>query len=96
MPEQWAGHQAFHYKKLKKYTSPAFPEQAKRIIPPKPDFVDGELEYEVTKIIGKKKVGKKTYFLVHWKGYAPKENTWEPEDNLGNVRDAINEFRSRG
>src|SRR3984893_4596380 len=96
MPEQWAGHQVFHYEKLKKYTPPGFPEQAKRAVLPEPDFIDREPEYEVAEILCKKRVGNKTYFLVHWEGYAPEEDTWEPEENLGNARNAINEFRSRG
>ena len=96
MPEQWAGHRVFHYKKLKKYVPPTFPRQAQRVILPKPDFVDGEPEYKVAEVLSEKKVGKKTYFLVHWEGYAPEEDTWEPEDNLGKAREVINKFRSRG
>ena len=56
MPEQWAGHRVFHHEKLKKYIPPAFPEQAQRVIPPEPNFVDGEPEYEVTEILGEKKI----------------------------------------
>src|ERR1700719_214786 len=96
MLEQWAGHRMFHYKKLQKFIATVFPDQAQRPVQHKPDFVDGEPEYEVAEIIGEKKVRKRAYFLVHWKGYTPEEDTWEPEDNLGNARDAINEFRSRG
>ena len=39
-------------------------------------------EYEVERIIGTKKVGKKIYYRVHWKGFDTSEDTWEPEENL--------------
>jgi hypothetical protein len=42
---------------------------------PPPDLVDGEEEYEVEKVIDKKKMGRghKTYYLVKWKGYSASE-----------------------
>ena len=94
MPEQWAGHWVFHHKKLKRYILPEFPKQAKRIIPPEPEFINGEPEYEVAKVLSKKKIRKKMYFLMHWEGYGPKEDTWEPEENLRKARDSISEYWS--
>ncbi|KAI6783154.1 uncharacterized protein J7T54_000656 [Emericellopsis cladophorae] len=32
------------------------------------------------------------YYLVKWKGYSSKSNTWEPKSNLGNCRAAIEAF----
>ena len=62
MPDQWRGHRVFHHKKLKPYTAPAFLRQAEQLIPPEPNFVDGEPEYEVAKVLSKKKIGK-VFFL---------------------------------
>ena len=79
----------FHHKKLKPYVALVFPEQAECTIPPKP-------EYEVSEILREKKKGKTTYFLIHWEGYSPEEDTWEPKENLGKAKDAIKAFQSQG
>ena len=34
-------------------------------------------------------------YLVHWKGYAAKDDTWEPIDMLKNAQEAIAEFHER-
>lgn len=49
--------------------------------------------YDVEKIVDKKinSSGKEMY-LVKWAGYSSKDNTWEPLDNLQNVRHMIEEF----
>ena len=96
MPDQWRGHQVFHHKKLKPYVSPAFPKQAEQLIPPEPNFVDGEPEYEVAEVLGEKKIRKMTYFLVHWEGYGPEEDSLEPKENLAKVKESIATFQSRG
>lgn len=44
---------------------------------------DADKEYEVLRIldVNVKKNGKRE-FLVHWKGWSSRFNTWEPEENL--------------
>lgn len=35
-------------------------------------------------------------FMVHWKGYGPSEDTWEPIEGLSNCQEAIQDFVKRG
>lgn len=41
---------------------------------------EGEEEYEVAAVVGRRRRGGATEYLVQWKGYA--EQTWEPARNL--------------
>ena len=54
--------------------------------------IKGEKEYEVEKILNKKKFRGKDRYLVQWKGYMVEENTWEPKKNLGNIKELVKEF----
>jgi len=47
------------------------------------------------KILNKKKFKGKDQYLVWWKGYMAKENTWEPRENLGNIEDLEKEFKEK-
>ena len=51
--------------------------------------------YEVEKIIGKRYVQGKIEYKVKWLGYKMTECTWEPEENLVNVRDLIEKFENK-
>ncbi len=42
----------------------------------------GKREYEVEKIINSKIVKGVTYYLIKWKNFSKRYNTWEPENNL--------------
>lgn len=47
---------------------------------------------QVEKILDEReKKGKKEY-LVQWKNMAPKHNTWEPEENLMDCKEALRSF----
>jgi hypothetical protein len=47
-------------------------------------------KYYVKKIIDKKTVNKKIYYLVWWKNYKKDQSTWEPKDQL--ISDGLDEY----
>jgi hypothetical protein len=51
--------------------------------------------YDVEEIVDQKKVKGKTFYLVKWLGYPSDQNTWEPVENLSNIRDMILEWEQR-
>ncbi|CEL52814.1 hypothetical protein RSOLAG1IB_11159 [Rhizoctonia solani AG-1 IB] len=61
--------------------------------PPPPITVDGEEEYEVEGIMDSKEEKGKWFYLVKWKGYGPKESTWEPKGNLKNAAKHLKKYK---
>ncbi|EFA77425.1 hypothetical protein PPL_12641 [Heterostelium album PN500] len=62
---------------------------------PHPSTIRGEPdEYIVEKILSKKKIGNRWYYLVKWRGYDdPKDNTWELKTKLmEDVPDIVNQY----
>lgn len=51
-----------------------------------------EREYEVEAVLGMRLVHGRLYYLVHWRGYAASDRTWEPEAHLAKAQDAIDEY----
>jgi len=51
------------------------------------------MEYEVEKILSKRKRYGKIEYFVRWKGYTAEEDTWEKEENLGNAREAVEDYK---
>jgi len=62
---------------------------------PQPIIVGGEEEWEVEKILNKRKVRGKDKFLVWWKGFMAKGDTWESRENLQNAGDLLREFEEK-
>jgi len=58
----------------------------------KPVEVEGIEEWEVEKILNKKKTRGITKYLVRWKGFTAEGNTWERKENLKNAEELIKEF----
>lgn len=91
LPTTMPIHDVFHVSLLKPYKQGYMPTP-----PPLPIEVDGELEYEVEKILlhrEKKtnRVVKKEYY-IKWLGYGPEHCTWEPESNLHNASDVLEDY----
>ncbi|MFN9965220.1 MAG: hypothetical protein ACK52F_00410, partial [bacterium] len=91
LPESMPIHNVFHVSLLKKFIPGKMP-----IPPPVPIEVDGELEFEVEKILLNRekktnKVVKKEYY-VKWLGYGPEHCTWEPESQLKNAQECLDNY----
>jgi len=55
-------------------------------------IIEGEEEWEVERILNKRKVRGKDKYLVRWKGFTAESDTWEGRKNLENAKEAIEEF----
>ncbi|QRV91972.1 Transposon Tf2-12 polyprotein [Ceratobasidium sp. AG-Ba] len=60
--------------------------------PPAEVTPEGEEEYEVEKILDSRKRCNQVQYLVHWKGYGPESNTWEPLEHLDTAMGAVRKF----
>ena len=54
--------------------------------------IEGVEEWEVEKILNKKKIRGVVKYLVWWKGFMAEGDTWEREENLKNAEELIKEF----
>ena len=52
-------------------------------------------EWEVEKILNKKKMREVEKYLVQWKGFTVEKNIWERRENLKNAEKALEEFEGR-
>ena len=57
-----------------------------------PDLVNGFEEFEVESILDCRTDKKIRFFLIKWKGYSELHNSWEPEHNLENCAELLEQF----
>jgi len=62
----------------------------------KPIKVEGVEEWEVEKILNKKKIRGVVKYLIQWKGFTAEGDTWERRENLKNAEELIEEFEQEG
>src|SRR6266540_169671 len=88
-------HPVFHVSMLKPHTPSSIPNHTEP--PPMPVEVDGELKYEIAKILNTK-IDKRRHckllYLVKWLGYegTDEETSWLPTDKLTHAPDLVDEF----
>jgi len=61
----------------------------------KPVEVEGIEEWEVEKILNKRKIRGVEKYLVQWKGFIAEGDTWERKESLKNAGEALEEFEER-
>ena len=55
-------------------------------------IIEGEEEQKVEKILNKQQIREKDKYLVQWKRFIAEMDTWEEIENLGNAKEAVEEF----
>lgn len=50
------------------------------------------LFFQVEKIVDARERRGKTEFLIHWKGFESKFDSWEPKENLSGCQDLLDKF----
>jgi len=55
--------------------------------------IEEEEEWEVEKMINKKKIQGKEKYLVLWKRYTVEEDTWKNKENLKNMMKLVEGFK---
>ena len=53
-------------------------------------------EWEVEKVLNKKKMRGVEKYLIWWKGFTAEGDTWERRENLKNAEELIEEFKQGG
>ena len=61
----------------------------------KPIEIEGVEEWEIEKILNKRKIRGIDKYLVRWKGFTAEHDTWERKEDLGNVKEMLEEFEGR-
>ena len=52
-------------------------------------------EWEIEKILNKRKIKGVVNYLVYWKEFIAKSNTWKKKRNLENTKEAVAEFKEK-
>ena len=52
-------------------------------------------EWEIEKILNKKRMREVNKYLVHQKGFTAENDTWEREEDLGNAKKLVDKFKKR-
>ncbi|ESK92066.1 hypothetical protein Moror_10287 [Moniliophthora roreri MCA 2997] len=94
LPRTWKIHPVFNECLLTPYVPPEFPSQVKPLPPPPIEDLEGK-KYKVEEVLDSRLRGGQLEYLVNWKGEPHEENTWEPQNNLKEAKEAITKFHKK-
>ncbi|PLW43215.1 hypothetical protein PCANC_06998 [Puccinia coronata f. sp. avenae] len=86
-------HPVFHVSMLQRHQPDLI--SGRRPPAPNPIIIEGTNEWEVEDILDCRVRGKQCQYLVSWKGFGPQENSWEPDQNLDNCKELVDQFNAR-
>ncbi|GAA5874668.1 hypothetical protein JCM1840_007442 [Sporobolomyces johnsonii] len=93
LPDTVRLHDVFHVSLLYPHSANPFPDRLPT--PPPLTIVNGQPELEVETILDSQTYHGSLRYLVRWRGLSPREDSWEPADNLANADDLVQEFHRR-
>jgi len=92
LPASMRIHPVVNMSRVVRYREPGKEQKVEK---PKPMEVDRVKEWEVEKILNKKKLRGVMKYLVWWKKFTAENNIWEKEEDLENTKEAIAGFKGR-
>jgi Integrase zinc binding domain/Chromo (CHRromatin Organisation MOdifier) domain len=100
LPDSFGIHPTVNITRLKRYVDGAkqFPSREVEEWRPSGEVVldaNGQLEWEVEKVLAQRGRKRSQQYLVKWKGYPLWEATWEKAENLENAAEKVAEFEGR-
>ena len=88
LPPSYQIHDVFHVSLLEPYRV----REGEAPTRPPAILVDDQFEWEVDEILDDKVRYRKKQYLVKWKGFPIEESTWEPEENLENAQEILQDY----
>lgn len=98
LPKSLRIHPVFHASLLTLY-KPNTLKGRKQELPPPPELIDNQPEFEVEHILDHYPPSAKSpadikKYLVHWKGYGTQDDSWEPRSHLSHSREILQRYHS--
>lgn len=99
LPAELKVHPVFHVSLLRPFTESPGRFDTREDPPPPPVDTDDVEVFEVEEILDKRVRrfghGQRTEYLVKWLGYPLHDATWEPEANVRNARELVQDYEAR-
>lgn len=96
LPHVMQIHDVISIAHLEPATDPAEDPYRRRRLRAPPVVVDGETEYEIERLLQKRRIRKgrgwSTQYLVRWLGYGPEDDVWMPDHRLPNAEDLVRRY----
>ena len=93
MSNRYPGLPIFNIDHLRKYEEPPTEFGERPILPETRLKIAEQKEYEVEKLVGHCRRGRRMEYLIRWKDYGPLYDTWEPQSALKNAPEVLSKYK---
>lgn len=93
MSNRYPGLPIFNIDHLRKYEESPIEFGERATLPETCLKMVEQKEYEVEKLVGHRRRGRRMEYLIRWKDYSPLYDTWEPQSTLKNVPEVLNQYK---